>query len=70
MKPHSGRKAVSRSARAHMRAAASNPRRLLRCAACLIVRAEAPENFVCKVGVCPKKFERIAMLNGQVIEAT
>lgn len=67
MKPHSGRKAVSRSTRARMRAAASNRRRLLRCAACMILAGEVPEGFACAMSRCPRKFQRVTVRNGTVI---
>jgi hypothetical protein len=43
----------------------------LRCSACWLVRDAMPKGFICDVGVCPKKFELITVLNGRpVVEAT
>jgi hypothetical protein len=42
---------------------------ILRCSICMAVAAELPNGFRCELTRCAKKFERITMLNGAVIEA-
>jgi len=54
-----------RARRATMRMRAKPVRR---CKACLILKAEAPDGFECKLSRCPRRFEVVAVHNATVVE--
>jgi len=38
-----------------------------RCRACLILADEAPDDFTCKVAICSRRFQLVALNNGVII---
>jgi len=61
-------KGISNRARAQRRTMLTRERPLRRCRECLLVATEVPDGFECRVAICPRNFQRIAIRNGVIIE--